>query len=250
MRPISCAAAALILPLLAACSTVGDLGRSTHVEPAQVAYTQGQPHYAQPALAISPQEKDMHARLFRFENLESTDNWVAKVMRSARIDSRVDLSESDYFDWLRNAYAGSTEAAYGRIANDVAMDVMTLPQVFQSICDVNRIDQQRQIAADRLPATPPETILAQTARRAENDAKIASFTTVLDFRYNSYSFALEQMLIHAPNAQARTVDAKLSEMANYLDWASARNYCNMPGSGNAPQSRFASSQMKIDLTQG
>ncbi|MCB1517684.1 MAG: hypothetical protein KDJ19_08745 [Hyphomicrobiaceae bacterium] len=236
---IRTAISVLGLSIVSACSTAGDFGR-IEGDVAALAY--------QPAdttaglassLAISDEERDFQSRLQRFMNMDQGSGWFADVTRKLRISTGKQPTEQDYFIWLRDDYSGSIAGAYGRIGNDVQTDLLTLPGLFTSICGVERVDQQRHIAAGQIPTTPPETLAGLEERRMQNQQDIADFGRVLHFRYNSYSYALEQMLVEAPSESARYVDAKLSELAEYLGRSENNAYCDAQIRAEAPRSRFA-----------
>ncbi|MCB9993424.1 MAG: hypothetical protein H6873_07180 [Hyphomicrobiaceae bacterium] len=231
--------AATVLSILAACSTAGDFGRIDR-DVATLAY--------QPAdttaglastLAISDEERDFQSRLQRFMNMDARSGWLADVTRKLRISTGKQPTEQDYFLWLRDDYSDSISAVYGRIGNDVDTDLLTLPGMFGSICAVERVDRQRNIAGDQIPTTPPETLVALEERRMHNQADIDRFGQALQFRYNSYSYALEQMLVQAPGENARYVDAKLSELAEFLGRSENDAYCGAESHVDAPRSRYA-----------
>lgn len=225
--------------LVSACSTAGDFGRiegdvaALSYQPADT--TAG----LASSLAISDEEREFQSRLQRFMNMDQGSGWFADVTRKLRISTGKQPTEQDYFVWLRDDYSNSIAGAYGRIGNDVQTDLLTLPGLFSSICAVERVDQQRHIAADQIPTTPPETLAGLEERRMQNAQDIADFGRILQFRYNSYSYALEQMLVEAPSESARYVDAKLSELAQYLGRSQNNAYCDAQVRADAPRSRFA-----------
>lgn len=238
-----------------ACTSTGDLGRVQGFD-AQSGYTNahlgsatdGSSGSLAEPLVISDTERDLQRRLQRFQNLKAGSGWLADVTYQVRLATGRQLTEADYFNWLKSEYETSLEAAYGRIVNDVQIDLLTLNELFQAACKVQQTDLQRKIASNAINTTPDATVAALDARIADNAEIIRRIHTVLEFRYNSYSYALEQMLVQAPSESARNVDIKLNALATKVEQSNSGDYCRIVGQLDArPASRFSSPATTIDL---
>jgi hypothetical protein len=65
----------------------------------------------------------------------------------------------------------------------------------------------------------------QEKRDRENGAFIERFVLALNFRYDSYSYALDHFLVETPHKEAVKVDAALSELAVWVDRANGYDFC-------------------------
>jgi hypothetical protein len=111
------------------------------------------------------------------------------------------------------------------LADDVQADLDTIPATFEAICDVREIDRRRQVALDGLGGLDKATISGVEQRRGANETEIAKFTAALGFRFDTYSYALDHLLVEAPHAEARNADARLNELAIYVEQAEGDAFC-------------------------
>jgi hypothetical protein len=65
-------------------------------------------------------------------------------------------------------------------------------------------------------------------RRDENRVFINWFVRALRYRYESYSLALERLLVETPHEGARDIDSRLSVMMIDVERAERRDFCDTP----------------------
>lgn len=240
------AGALALAAALAACGArpVGDFGRAapswTHdrAMPATgdfMAANRGEPVSA---FNKTDEEDEMHDRVWRFLVAAHAQDW--------RFDSSVELQRTRitpprderftierYYQWLSRTEYQSSRTRYATVGRHIAADIDTLPTTFAAICKVIEIDRQRAIAYDGLRSQlPPRLAEEVAARKYENDAFIAWFVRALNYRYSSYDFALDNLLVETPHEQSLAVDEALRRMSVYVTRANRRDFCSTGNAGH------------------
>lgn len=245
-RPISI----FFIFLLSACSATSDFGRSG-VDQSISAYSARVSGEDSKSISLTPQEREMVNQMHHFAYLDSTAQshveWAQAFIDILGQGRVYPITEQTYFNWLMRDNRNSPDAAYGRLAADIGADLLLMPKLFNSICQVQKIDENRLAAAQQIPTTPSATHQGLAQRREYNETNISITAEQLHFRYNSYSFALEQLLVQAPNIKARSVDAQLSDYALKLNSVKNDRYCPAKPMDTKPTSRFASASETVDL---
>jgi hypothetical protein len=253
----SLAGAIALTAILSGCVArpVGDFGRAapswTHdaAMPAVgnfIAVNRGEPVSS---FNKTDQEDEMHDRVWRFLVATHAKDWQfdsAVELQRTRIvrprDERFTIER--YYQWLSRTEYQSSRTRYATVGRHVAADVDTLPTTFQAICKVIEIDRQRAIAYASLGHDlAPRVGEDVAARKYENDAFIDWFVRALNYRYSSYGFALDNLLVETPHEQSLAVDEALRRMAVYVNRANRRDFCSTAGGshgggGVAIPSRF------------
>ncbi len=209
---------------IAACSPTGDFGRERQTPGVNISLSAPRSEDVVRTVALTDEERLMKNRIHRFVSFSQNQSWAGVVMFSMQAQSGRPQTRN-YYDWLRKEEYASSPGRYRRMLNDIELDKLTLPNVYASICAVNEIDRRRAIALTGLSQPDPETAAAGAQRRIENGQTIGGFVEALAFRYDSYAFALEQLLVDTPHEEARTVDASLSELAVLLEAARTAQFC-------------------------
>lgn len=210
---------------VSACSQTGDFGR-VRVDPTySYAVTQTSADERQAHFALTDDERRMNARIYRFLSMDHTDPWLHRAFLADVGVVQGELDETAYFAWMKSEGFASSHGPYNRLENDIRLDLLSLPQTFESVCKVQEIDRRRDIAAGNLVNIEPLTQAATQERLSENRARFTQFSVALEFRYDAYVYALEHLLIETPHEEARTVDALLSEMAVANRAAAAGDFC-------------------------
>ena len=229
--------------MLAGCVArpVGDFGRAapswTHdtAMPAAggfIAANRGEPVSS---FNKTDQEEEMHDRVWRF--------LVAAHARDWQFDSAVELQRTRivrprdetftierYYQWLSRTQYQSSRTRYATVGRHITADIDTLPATFAAICKVIEIDRQRAVAYGGLRSQlPPRLAEEVTARKYENDAFIDWFVRALNYRYSSYDFALDNLLVETPHEQSLAVDEALRRMAVFVNRANRRDFCAAQG---------------------
>ena len=181
------------------------------------------------------QEKEMHNRVWRFLVAPHAKDWfydVAVELQRTRISGETDLrfSIDRYYTWLKRADYGSSRTRYSTVGRHILADIDTIPTTFISICQVQEVDRQRGIAENGLRSGLEADVRRDVAaRRAENDMHINWFVRALDYRYQSYDYALDHLLVETPHEQSLAVDDALGQMKAYLDRATRGDFCSGQG---------------------
>lgn len=185
----------------------------------------------------SDQEKLMHDRIWRFQVSQHSRDWAydaAMELKRTRIGTVSDTKYAldRYYKWLHRTEYASSRVRYATVGADIGDDIATLPDTFAAICAVIEVDHQRQVALRASSRPSIENDMDVAARQAENGAQIAWFTRALKYRYLSYDYALDQLLVETPHEEARPVDARLNELARYVQAAERGDFCSRIGGGN------------------
>jgi hypothetical protein len=222
---------ALLLAAVAACSgstttRVGDLGRpvdlvNTGAIPERYIVEPGAKGFNR-----TDEEERMADRVWRFLHAPHVTGWFIPRLPREPVAGRDDPAR--YYRWLQKTNYRSSEVRYNTVAGDVHADVLTLPDTFTAICAVETIDDRRALALAELGPLEPGIADRVAQRRADNSATIASFVVAVRYRYESYGYALDNLLVETPHANAREVDAVLSDLARFVARAEAADFCERP----------------------
>jgi hypothetical protein len=242
-RGIGCVAAAALVLLLAACARpIGDLGRAApdlvhdDLMPAAGAFLAREQGEPVSDFNYTDEETEMANRIWRFETSGHTRDWffdtIAEWRRTRLLPTGggPTFTPDRYYDYLHGAGYQSAQVRYATMIEDIEADLATIPDTFAAICKVETIDRQRQLAAANLTAgrsMRPDL----SARLAENKQQISAFADALRYRYESYDYALDHLLVETPYPAARTVDADLGRLQMEIEIAERGDYC---GGGRTP----------------
>ncbi|WP_421952421.1 hypothetical protein [Pelagibacterium sp.] len=182
------------------------------------------------------QEREMHDRVWRFLIAPHAYDWfydTAVELQRTRIASNLDTQfiADRYYSTLRSTQYQSSRVRYRKVADDIDIDIATIPTTFAAICRVIEVDRQRAIAVSNVTLAAPDAAAQVAARKWENERTIDWFTRALTYRYQSYSVALERLLVETPHEEARVVDAQLARMRPYVARAQAGDFCLVGGEG-------------------
>lgn len=186
---------------------------------------------------LTDQEREMHDRVWRFLIAPHTRDWffdTAVEWQRTRLAGTVDTQflADRYYATLRSTQFQSSRVRYRKVENDIVIDIATLPTTFAAICRVIEVDRQRAIAVGNVALGRPDGREQVAARKWENQEKIAWFTRALDYRYTSYSLALDRLLVETPHEEARAVDAQLAMLEPWVLRAKAGDFCLSATGGN------------------
>ncbi len=237
--------ALLLVALLAACSParpVGDFGRAAPSYTHDVAMPAA--GRAMASLRQEPvsnfkrtdQEEEMHDRVWRFLVAAHAKDWVfdtsVELQRTRIIPPRKDehYRVERYYAWLKQTEYRSSRTRYSTVGRHITADIDTLPGTFAAICAVIEIDRQRAAAYGGLHnGLPPAMGDNLVARKYENDAFIAWFVRALNYRHDSYGFALDSLLVETPHEQSLSVDEALRRLSGFVARANRHDFCGSGG---------------------
>ncbi len=183
------------------------------------------------SLNLTDEEKEMHNRVWRYLISPHAEKWFFNIAsewqrtRLIAMDSKK-FAIDEYYNYLRTQKFSSSKTRYNAIAREIEADIKMSPAVFRAICAVKEIDRRRNIAVYSIASASEAEIAAVKKRQIENEIFINWFIRALRYRYDSYSFALDRLLIETPHEEARIVDARLSEMIIVVNSAENENFCN------------------------
>ncbi len=183
------------------------------------------------AFDLSDQEQEMRDRVWRYLVAPYAYDWfgdvVVELQRTRLIPAKVKPPRTDrYYGWLHGERFASSRVRYTRISADVQGDIDTMPGTFVSICAVLEGERQRGVAANAMTNLEDEMARNAEARQAENHEVIDWFVRAVGNRYDSYSYALDHLLVETPHEQAVDANARLSTLAIYVEAAQRADFCN------------------------
>lgn len=229
----------LVLLTVTACARpVGDFGRAEHnvlndeVMPAVDNYlSKGS------AFNLADQEIEMRDRVWRYLVAPHAYDWfgdVAVEFQRTRIVPISDkpLDEAQYYGWLHGERFASSRVRYSRIEEDAIADLGMMPSAFVSICAVIELDRQRGIASNQIAGLEDEVTANAAKRHAENRTVIEWFTRSVGYRFDSYSYALDHLLVETPHEEAVSANARLNDLAVWVEAAERGDFCTDPTSRN------------------
>lgn len=174
------------------------------------------------------QEREMRDRIYRFLIARDVKDWAfdyEHILMVASVVSTRPTHDDLYYKWLTHKHFASSRIRYNRIADDVGADLMTLPSTFNAICAVLQVDKQRAAAAAGLTDIELSMRVEMDTRRAENGLYVGRFVGALRYRYASYGYALDHFLVETPHTEAVRVDARLSDLAIWVERAERGDFC-------------------------
>ncbi len=194
---------------------------------------------------LTDQEREMHNRVWRFLVAPHANDWfmdtVIELQRTRLAAGAQDIAfkRDLYSNWLRTTRYESSRIRFRTIADSARADIDTAPSTFRSICAVIEIDRQRGAASRSLQDLTAGDV---AARRSENQTFIAWFTRAIAYRYESYNYALDTLLVETPHEEAMGADAEISQLGVYVERAKRGDFCDgaeggLVIGGNAIRSR-------------
>ncbi len=228
----------LIISFLSACARpVGDLGRAKvnvindEILPSIGSIRALASKEAVSSLNKTDEENEMQDRVWRFLIAPHAKDWFFDIVVEWQRTRIVPLQNKKfavdrYYYFLKNQDFSSSRVRYNTLSRDISIDIKTVPSVFASICAVREIDRRRDVAVNAITSATQQERIAVKSRKIENDKYINWFVSALQYRYDSYSLALDRLLIETPHEEARQVDARLSEMAIDIERARSRSFCS------------------------
>lgn len=177
------------------------------------------------------QEREMHDRTWRFLIAAHSRDWLfdgSVELQRTRIGPARDFtySTSRYYTWLRTTTYQSSTTRYSTVGRHVLADLDTVPSTFESICRVQEVDRQRRVALAELGGIEQSVADNVTARRVENQWHVDWFVRALNYRYDSYAYALGHLLVETPHEQSMSVDESLRRLRPWVDRAKRGDFCS------------------------
>jgi hypothetical protein len=182
------------------------------------------------------QEREMHDRVWRYLTAAHAKDWsfdTSVEFQRTRIGTTDHMFKVDrYYKIISSDAYSSSRVRFSTMSDHIDTDISLMPTTFRSICNVIEIDRQRAVAAAEIVGLEPAMRQEQRDRKAENDEKIAWFTRAVRYRYESYNYALEHLLVETPHEEAVRVDGLLSQLLTWVERAERADFC-IAGDGTA-----------------
>lgn len=183
---------------------------------------------------LTDEEVVMRDRVWRFLVAPHTADWFMNIVtewqRTRLIDAQdQEFATTRYYEHLAGQEFRSSTTRYRKLQTDIEIDSAMLPDAYTAICRVIEIDRQRDVSVHVVNSATDEDRENVRARKFENDRFIDWFVRAVDYRTNSYSLALEKLLVETPNVEAREVDKRLFELSNRARHAKNRDFCSGDG---------------------
>ena len=177
------------------------------------------------------QEREMHNRTWRFLIAANAGDWMfdsaTELQRTRIAPPQSFVFKTDrYHTWLTREQYQSSRVRYATLRSHIQADLDTMPTTFASICAVIEVDRNRAIALASLTNVAPTAARDVAARKYENDFHIDWFVQAVNYRYDSYSYALDNLLVETPHGQSIAVDAALKALKGWADLARRRDFCS------------------------
>ena len=181
-------------------------------------------------LNLTDEEEDMQNRVWRFLVSAHSRDWFYDIViewQRVRLLTPQDskFSFDRYYSFLRSEKYSSSKVRYYKVSNDIVADLDTVPSVFSAICAVMEIDRRRAVAVNSLRSASQVEKISVANRKIENTKYVDWFVRAIRYRYESYSLALERLLIETPHEGARDIDRRLSDFAIVVERAERRDFC-------------------------
>jgi hypothetical protein len=182
------------------------------------------------------QEREMHDRTWRFLVAAHSRDWMfdgdAELQRT-RIGRAKDYlyAPTRYYAWLKREHYQSSRVRYATLNRHILADLDTMPSTFASICAVVEVDRNRAEALLSLSGLAHTAAADVESRRVENQFHIDWFVRAVNYRYDSYSYALDNLIVETPHEQSIAVDASLRQLKVWARLASSHDFCSTGGTG-------------------
>ena len=89
-----------------------------------------------------------------------------------------------------------------------------------------------RVPANQITGLEDEVSINAAKRHAENEAVISWFARSVYYRYESYSYALDHLLVETPHEEAISVNGQLSDLAVWVEAAQRGDFCGDHGRGH------------------
>jgi hypothetical protein len=177
---------------------------------------------------LTDAETEMHDRVWRFLVAPHAHDWfydTAVELQRTRLTTASDhrFAPDRYYRWLRKTEYRSSQIRYASVADHIRSDLDTMPATFLAICAVLEVDRQRGTSSRELGGLAADQV---RARRYQNDMRISWFVRAVRYRFDSYSFALDHLLVETPHSEAVKVDGRLDELSIYVGRAERGDFCS------------------------
>lgn len=177
---------------------------------------------------VTDEEIEMRDRVWRFLAAPYVKDWAwaySAEIRPAKAGGGTDKQVGKYYRWLSEQRYASSHVRYNTISQHAGQDIATLPATFEAICTVIEIDRQRGVALEEIDGLDKQVQAKVGQRDRDNGEFIGRFILALNFRHNSYDYALDQLLVETPSSAAVEVDAVLWALGTWVHRANAHDFC-------------------------
>ena len=177
--------------------------------------SRGEPVSANP---LTDDENELRGRSWRFLVPSRGRPWLDRALAEL-VATRVvaaDLIEPDrraYHAGLLSGAARSPASLYRRLSEDIAVDLRLIEPFAIVAVRVLAADRIRLATLARVADVSPRDGIEALARVAENRCLVAWVTAASAFRLSAYRYALDHLVIEAPQADAGPTEQVLVRLA-------------------------------------
>jgi hypothetical protein len=227
----------LLIGLAACARPVGDFGRAQPgVLHDEIMPAIGNARAQGSTFNLADQEVEMRDRIWRYLVAPHAYDWfgdIAVEYQRTRIlpMSNKPLKTRLYYDWLHTERFASSRVRYSRVEEDAIADIAMVPPTFAAICAVIELDRQRGVAWNAIGGLEKDVGINAAKRHAENRDAINWFVRSLRYRYESYSYALNHLLVETPHEEAIDLNARLNVMVVHVESAERGDFCGGSDTG-------------------
>lgn len=118
-----------------------------------------------------------------------------------------------YYAFLRTDRFASSEPRWSRVMADIQADTALVPPFCAVATRVRRIDDERLAVLNRQRDQDPVLIADARIRVDENDAVVGWVWKALDYRLNSYRFAIDRLEVETPSSKLWAANRALAALA-------------------------------------
>lgn len=229
----------LLLTLTACARPVGDLGRAQrNVLNDEVMPALGNAISKGSSFNLADQEIEMRDRVWRYLVAPHAYDWFGDIAVEFQRTRIVPISNKPrkidtYYKWLHSERFASSRVRYSRLEEDAIADIGMMPSAFVSICAVIELDRQRGLASNQIAGLEDDVAANAALRHAENRAVIDWFVRSVVHRYESYSYALDHLLVETPHEEAVSANSRLNDLGVWVEAAEREDFCSTHGPSGA-----------------
>ncbi|UGV28922.1 hypothetical protein E0H22_10450 [Rhodopseudomonas boonkerdii] len=123
----------------------------------------------------------------------------------------------------------SHSSRYAVLMDDVRNDILRFEGFYATAMRVTELDRKRAASLKLVSGLQPNERLDASARMDENALIVQWVEQCLQRRVSSYKWALERLVIHAPDNMAASADMLINELASQADAAAGTLVSARPG---------------------
>lgn len=207
---------------IAACARpVGDFGRAKpsviHDEILPYIGKRSAEQRAEPAsdYRLTDEEKKLRDVTWRLLTPVHAGDWISETLVEAqrtRVFPPLDhkLRYQDYYYWLRKKRFSSSETRWNRLISDIKADYGAIGPFYEQARIVYAIDERRLNALEKRDNVDEWHQKNTPERVEENRMHMRWVLRAINYRYQAYRYAIDQLSLETPSPLAGAAESELS----------------------------------------